>query len=167
MPTNAACPNDVAPPTPVSITRPSTTSALMPTSLSSETPNLPSSTGAIASAAASASTSQRCTVHRLAIDLLLLLFGVALQRRAQQQHRDQQAEDDHVLQRTAPERAEALDHADRERTDRRQWIADEPADDRGDERLQPDQEPRVVVHRRDRRDQHADQTGQQRREGVR
>ena len=43
MPTNAAWPNEVAPPMPVSSTRPSATRVPMPMSLSSETPNLPSS----------------------------------------------------------------------------------------------------------------------------
>ena len=50
------------------------------------------------------------------------------------------------------------------RADRGPRIADEPADDRGDERLQADDEAGVVVHRRHRADQHADEAGQQRRE---
>src|SRR6476660_7930927 len=143
MPTNAACPKEVAPPTPVSSTRPSATSAPMPMSLSSETVNEPAKAGATASAA----TTRPSRIARLRpglidaprqrrtaagppggrarlraavrsgslIDLLFFLFGGRHQEGAQHQHRDQQAEHDHVRQRAAPERGEALDQADGER----------------------------------------------------
>ena len=60
MPTNAAWPNDVAPPTPVSSTRPSATSAPMPMSFSSETVKVPVTAGA----SASATTTMAIHTHR-------------------------------------------------------------------------------------------------------
>ena len=169
MPTKAACPKEVAPPTPVSSTRPSATSAPMPMSFSSETVKLPSTSGASAKrqrrrhadpAVRSVATAAHWSTSSSSSSACVREEG------AQHQHRDQQAEHDHVLQRAAPERGEALDHADRERADGRHRVAHQPADDRGHEGLQADDEARVVVHGGDRRDQHADQPGQQRGAAV-
>src|SRR5258706_3915593 len=184
MPTKAACPKEVAPPTPVSRTRPSATSAPTPMSLSSETAKLPSTSGAAASSSTTAPSSKRrgfigapygaarrsprggasalgaarrrsgapygaarrsprggasalgAARRRSSIDLLGFFFRMAGEEGAQHQHRDQQAEHDHVLQRTAPERREALHAAHRERADRRERVAHQAADDGGDEGLE-------------------------------
>ena len=50
--------------------------------------------------------------RRVAAAPSLLLVGVAVLERAPQQHRDDDGEDDHLLEGAGPERAEALEHAD-------------------------------------------------------
>jgi hypothetical protein len=65
---------------------------------------------------------------------------VAVLERAPEEHRDDEGEDDHLLEGAGVERAEALEHADHQRAERRRRIAGEAAEDRGDEALQADQE---------------------------
>ena len=97
----------------------------------------------------------------------LLLFGM-LRRRASASSSTgiSSAEDDDVLNALLQNEAKLSTMPTAERADRRQRIAHQAADDGGDEGLQADQEAGVVVHGRDRRDQHAGDAGQQRRQQV-
>ena len=66
-----------------------------------------------------------------------LVFLVMVRRQAApQQHRDDQREHDHFLERARPERRERLEQADEQRAGRGERIADEAADDRADEALE-------------------------------
>ena len=84
--------------------------------------------------------------------------------RAPHQHRDDQGEDDHLLERARPERRERLEHSEDDRAEHRERVARHAAEDRADESLQPDQEARVVVDRRGGRDQDARDRADERRE---
>ena len=86
--------------------------------------------------------------------------------RAPQQDRDQQREDDDVLERAALKRREALQNADADRAERRQRIAGHAAHDGADEGLEAEQEAGIVEDRIDRRDQDAGDAGHQRPEQV-
>src|SRR5688572_23519567 len=74
----------------------------------------------------------------------MLLVRVTGSQRAPQQHRQDDGEHDHFLECAGPERAEGLDHADRQRTDQRARITGQAADHAGHEALQANQEAGVV-----------------------
>ena len=74
---------------------------------------------------------------------------------APQQHGNDQREHDHFLEPARPERRERFEQADEQCARRGERIADEPADDRADEALEADEEPGIVIDRRDGADQHA------------
>ena len=71
------------------------------------------------------------------------------------QDRNERAEDDHFLERAAPERRVALQQPDEDRADGGRRIADQAADDGADEGFQADQKAGIVIERRHRPDQNA------------
>ena len=98
--------------------------------------------------------------------------SAGLLQRAPEQHRDDDREHDHLLEGAGLEAGRSSRRTPTSMAAaRRERVADQAADDRGDEALQPDQEAAVVIHRRQRHDQHArqraDQPGQREGEPAR
>ena len=82
-----------------------------------------------------------------------MLWPVKRSERSQKQDRNDQRKDDDLLEVARIERGKGFDASDEECRNRGQRVADKSADDRGDKPFQADQEPGVVVERRDRNDQ--------------
>src|SRR6478752_9787157 len=85
----------------------------------------------------------------------LLVLQMRGAQRAPNQNRQDDREDEHFLIRAPPEGGKGLDQADAERGKRGDGVTREPADNRGDEALEADQEAAVVIDRCDRRDENA------------
>ena len=95
------------------------------------------------------------------LDFLSRLFGMSgCLPGLPEQHGDQEAEDDHFLEGTAPERSKTFHDADQHRAERCDRIAGEAADDGADEGFQPDHEAGIVIDRRGRPDQDGGNAGQ-------
>src|SRR6202140_2818147 len=84
------------------------------------------------------------------------LFLVMMRRqRSPEQHRDDQRENDHFLERARPEGRKRFEESYQHRSGRRQWVARQAADDRTDEPFQTDEKPGIVVDGGDGSDQNA------------
>src|ERR1700682_4291699 len=75
-------------------------------------------------------------------------------KRAPEQNRNDQREDDDFLESAGPERGKRFEETHQNGSRCRQRVARKAADDRADEPLQADEKPGVVVDGRDRSDEH-------------
>src|SRR5690606_24691852 len=137
------------PPTPVSMTRPIATSEARPTLSISVMMNGGTGSSGI-TASRTIATSPGSVMFRPFMSFILMRIGG---QRAPDQHRNEQRENDDLLEVAGEERGERLDEPDADRRHRRDREAGKAADDRCDETLEADEEAGVVVDRRDRRDQ--------------
>ena len=62
-----------------------------------------------------------------------------------QEYRNEECEDEQLLEIARPEGGESLDDSDGEGAEDRRGIGDEAAEDAADQRFEPDQEPGIVV----------------------
>src|SRR5213075_776060 len=97
--------------------------------------------------------------------LLLIFLDMPRAQRQPDERRDDDGEDDRLLEGARPERRISLQQSERHGADDGERIARHPAEDRADETLEADEEAGVVIDGGDRRNQdagkRADEGGEQ------